>query len=131
MRAGSTPRFWASAPSLAPTLDFQVARNQCPNQRGQGGRGTSPRLHTRVCKSPGQNTLAADSPAPNPHYWSHARGTNLLPPPPHFHPRCMPAGHWLKGCGIMIHVIQNDPTVPRTLSDWKVRARPQQHWPCV
>lgn len=28
-------------------------------------------------------------------------------------------GHWLKGCGIMVHVIQKDPTVPRTLRDWK------------
>ncbi|KAL4420681.1 hypothetical protein ABPG75_010337 [Micractinium tetrahymenae] len=28
-------------------------------------------------------------------------------------------GYWLKGCGIMIHVIQNDPTVPRTFDDWK------------
>ncbi|KAI7839499.1 hypothetical protein COHA_006766 [Chlorella ohadii] len=28
-------------------------------------------------------------------------------------------GHWLKGLGLMIHVIQNDPQVPRRHSHWK------------
>lgn len=29
-------------------------------------------------------------------------------------------GSWLKGAGVFIHLIQADPTVPRTTDDWKV-----------
>ncbi|PSC71792.1 lactoylglutathione lyase [Micractinium conductrix] len=28
-------------------------------------------------------------------------------------------GHWLKGCGIMLHIIDHDPQVPRRFRDWK------------